>query len=121
MSLDTNESLRDLTDSFLCKPIGRAMMNPLTLAFMLTIIIMVIIIYTYDRNHTFRTLLRVFSINIFFLFLSQHILMEDMNCKQLNSDQRDILKYVEKTNTSMGESIVVPTKPKLDTEVGEAN
>lgn len=117
MSIDTKESLRQMSGAFLCKPIGRAMCNPLTLAFMLTVVIMIIVVCTYDRNHMCRTIFRIFSATTLFLFINNHILMDDMNCKQLNSDQRNILQIVEKgSDTSSGESLVVPVKKEDDVD-----
>lgn len=111
MSLDTKESLRQMSGAFLCKPIGRAMCNPLTFAIMLTVVIMIIVVCTYDRDHIFRTVFRIFTVATLFLFINNHVLMEDMNCKQLNTDQRNILQIVEKgSDRSSGESLVVPTR-----------
>jgi hypothetical protein len=111
-SLDTRESIRDMTNSFLCKPIGRAMTNPLTLAVMLTAIIMIIVICSYDREHMFRTMFRIFSVSTIFLFINNHILIDDMNSSRLNADQNNILNIVE--NASGQESLVVPTDDAME-------
>ena len=108
-SLDTKASIRQMTNSFLCKPIGRAMTNPLTLAFMLATIMVMIVVTSYDRDHIFRTFFRIFSVSTIFLFINNHILMDDMSCHRLTNDQNNILNIVEKgTDTSLGESLVVP-------------
>jgi hypothetical protein len=111
-SLDTRESIRDMTNSFLCKPIGRAMTNPLTLAVMLTAIIMIIVICSYDREHMFRTMFRIFSVSTIFLFINNHILIDDMNRSRLNADQNNILNIVE--NASGQQSLVVPTDDAME-------
>lgn len=114
MSLDTKESIRHMVGSFLCKPIGRAMCNPIMLATMLTIIIMIIIVTSYDPEHLTRTIFRIFSITVLFMFLNNHILMDDMKCKQLNGDQRDILNLIEKGKDVTGGSLVVPIADRED-------
>jgi hypothetical protein len=104
-----------MTDAFLCKPIGRAMTNPLTLAFMLTIIIMIIVTLSYDAEHKFRTAFRIFSISTMFLFMNNHILMQDMNCRKLNADQDNILRIVENgSDVTSGESLVVPVAQNIN-------
>jgi hypothetical protein len=108
-SLDSNDSIRQMTNSFLCKPIGRAMTNPLTLAVMLTTIIMMIVVCSYDRDHIFRTIFRIFSVSTIFLFINNHILMDDMSCSRLTADQNNILNIVEKgVDNSSAQSLVVP-------------
>lgn len=98
------------------------MTNPLTLAFMLTMIIMIIITCSYDNDHVFRTVFRIFSISTIFLFINNHILMDDMNCSRLTTDQNNILNIVEKgIDTSSGASLVVPKQvdEEDDTDVQE--
>jgi hypothetical protein len=108
-TLDTTASIREMTNSFLCKPVGRAMTNPLTLAFMLTVIIMMVVVHSYDKKHTFRTAFRIFSVSTLFLFINIHILMDDISCKRMSADQNNILDIVEKgSDTSTGISLVVP-------------
>jgi len=87
------------------------MTNPLTLAFMLTVIIMIIVTCSYDKEHMFRTMFRIFSISTIFLFINNHILIDEMNCSRLNADQNNILNIVE---TASGGSLVVPTRDKVD-------
>ena len=114
-TLDTNSSIRGLTNSFLCKPIGRAMTNPLTLAFMLTVIIMMVVVHSYDDKHIFRTAFRIFSVSTLFLFINIHILMDDINNKRMSADQNNILDIVEKgMDTSTGASLVVPVERTVD-------
>jgi hypothetical protein len=113
MPLDTKQSLRDMTNAFLCKPIGRAMTNPLTLAFILTVIIMIIVVCSYDRDHRFRTMFRIFSISTLFMFINNHILMDDMNCKLLNNDQRKLFNIMDQ-GASGGGSTIVPD-PSVET------
>lgn len=78
------------------KPIGRAMANPLSLALMITVVIMLIVAYTYDSDHKFRTFLRVFGITTFFLFMNNHVILQDINARQLNPDQQNILRVMER-------------------------
>ena len=96
MSLDTSESFRSIMDSILVKPIGRMMTNPLSLALMITSIIMLVVVYSYDDQHIFRTLLRVFGICTMFLFVNNHILLEDINARQLNPDQQNMIRILER-------------------------
>ena len=118
-SIDTSASARQMTSAFLCKPVGKAMTNPLTLAFMLTLIIMIIITYSHDSDHKFRTMFRIFSISTVFLFINNHILMDDMHCRKINHDQDNILRIVEKgSDISSGESLIIP-KPIISTDDDE--
>lgn len=96
MSLDTGESFRSLMDRVMLKPIGRAMANPLSLALMITGIVMLTIIYTYDSDHKFRTFLRILGITTFFLFVNNHVILQDINARQLNPDQQNILRVMER-------------------------
>ncbi len=111
MSIDTRASASSLMDTFICKPIGKAMTNPISLALMITAIIMLIVIYTYDSKHKLRTALRVFGVALFFLFVNNHIILADMHGAQLNTDQRNILDSVSGGDgLTPNESLVVPSK-----------
>jgi hypothetical protein len=96
MSLDTSESFRSVMDAILLKPIGRAMANPLALALMITAVIMLIVRFTYDDDHIFRTMLRVFGVCTMFLFINNHVLISDMNSRQLNPDQQNVIRVLER-------------------------
>lgn len=96
MTLDTAESFRSFMDRMMLKPIGRAMANPLSLALMITVVIMLIVSYTYDSDHKFRTFLRVFGVTTFFLFVNNHVILQDINARQLNPDQQNILRVMER-------------------------
>lgn len=96
MSIDTTESFRSFMDRMMLKPIGRAMTNPLSLALMITIVVMLIITYTYDSDHKFRTFLRIFGITTFFIFMNNHVILQDINAHQLNPDQQNILRVMER-------------------------
>lgn len=93
---DTSESFRTVMDKILLKPIGRAMANPLTLALMITVVIMLIVRFSYDEDHIFRTTLRVFGVATIFLFLNNHVLISDMNSRQLNPDQQNVIRVLER-------------------------
>jgi hypothetical protein len=91
------------------------MTNPLTLAFMLTVIIMMVVVHSYDDKHIFRTAFRIFSVSTLFLFINIHILMDDINNKRMSADQNNILDIVEKgMDTSTGASLVVPVERTVD-------
>lgn len=96
MSLDTTESFRSFMDKMMLKPIGRAMANPLSLALMITVVVMLIVIYTYDSDHKFRTFLRILGATTFFLFVNNHVILQDINARQLNPDQQNILRVMER-------------------------
>jgi hypothetical protein len=96
MPLDTDESFRSFIDRVMLKPIGRAMINPLSLALMITVTIMLIVTYTYDSGHKFRTFLRIFGVTIFFLFVNNHVIIQDINARQLNPDQQNLLRVMER-------------------------
>jgi hypothetical protein len=96
MSLDTSESFRSVMDAILLKPIGRAMANPLALALMITAVIMLIVRFTYDDDHIFRTMLRIFGVCTMFLFINNHVLISDMNSRQLNPDQQNVIRVLER-------------------------
>ena len=117
MSFDTKSSFMQLINGFTYKPIGKAMTNPLTLSLLLTIIIMLIIIYSYDCDHKFRTLFRIFSITTIFLFINNHILLDDMKSSNTNKDQDAILRDVEGTYKNYNDSdIVVPKNIEQELE-----
>lgn len=96
MSLDTSESFRSIMDKMMLKPIGRAMANPLSLALMISSVIMLIVVYTYDSTHKFRTFLRILGVATFFLFVNNHVILQDINARQLNPDQQNILRVMER-------------------------
>lgn len=109
-SLDTKESMMQITSAFLCKRIGRAVTNPIALAFLLTIIIMIIITVSFDDQHQFRTAFRIFSVSTILLFMNNHIIMQDMNCSMINKDKDNILRIVERGGDNMSnESMIVPS------------
>jgi len=108
MSLDTSESFRSIADKILLKPIGRAMANPLSLALMITVVIMLIVRFTYDEEHMFRTTLRVFGVCTLFLFINNHVLIKDMNSRQLNPDQQNVIRTLERGRTSGGYPSAMP-------------
>ena len=112
--LDTKASLCQMTNSLLCKPIGRAMTNPLTLASMLTLVIIIIVVCSYDRDHIFRTIFRIFSVSTIFLFINNHILMSDMECRKLTNDQNTILDIVQ--NGDPVGSFIVPVEEEKKEE-----
>ncbi len=97
-AIDTGETFRSVMDSILLKPIGRAMGNPLALAAMITGVIMLIVVYSYDDQHIFRTLLRVFGTTVLFLFINNHVLLSDINARQLNPDQQNVIRILERGN-----------------------
>ncbi len=104
MSLDTGESFRSVMDKILLKPMGRAMANPLALALVITAVIMLIVQFTYDDDHKFRTTLRVFGVCTMFLFINNHVLIEDMNSRQLNPDQQSVIRTLERGRTQPGQA-----------------
>jgi predicted membrane channel-forming protein YqfA (hemolysin III family) len=104
MTLDSKNMVRNLTESFLNKPMGRIMTNPITMAFIITVIIMMIVIYTHDDDNTFRTSFRIFGITTIFLFINNHIIMNDMKSSKLCSDTNNILNKIG----TEGGSMVVP-------------
>jgi hypothetical protein len=106
--LDTKASIYKMTNSFLCKPIGKAMTNPLTLALMLTLAIMLIVVCSYDSEHIFRTVFRIFSVSTVFLFMNNHILMSDMECRKLTDDQNNILDIVTGKSLTDNVSYITP-------------
>lgn len=89
-------------DSILVKPIGRAMTNPLSLALMITGVIMLIVVCSYDDQHMFRTSLRVFGTVTLFLFINNHIMIADLNARQLNPDQQNVIRILERGNPAAG-------------------
>jgi hypothetical protein len=113
-TLDTKSSARQMTESFLNKPIGRIMTNPITMAVIITALIMLIVIYTHDECNTFRTSFRVFGIITIFLFLNNHIIMDDMKSSKLSNDAKNILDGM--ASGGDGGSMVVPVDPEYDTE-----
>lgn len=102
MSLDTSESFRSIMDKMLILPIGRAMGNPLSLALMITSVLMLVIVYSYNDQHIFRTALRVFGITTSFLFIGNHILLNEINARQLNPDQQNVIRILERGNSPGG-------------------
>jgi hypothetical protein len=109
--IDTSESFRSVMDSILLKPIGRSMGNPLSLALMITSVIMLVVVYSYDDQHVFRTSLRIFGITTAFLFIGNHILINDINARQLNPDQQNVIRILERGN---------PAAPGYNTAGGAA-
>lgn len=95
MSIDTSESFRSILDKILLKPAGRMMANPLALALIITIVIILIVHFSYDDDHIFRTSIRIFGATTLFLFVNNHVLIKDMNARQLNPDQQNIIYSLE--------------------------
>jgi hypothetical protein len=85
-------------DKILLKPAGRMMANPLALALVITIVIMFIVRFSYDDEHMFRTAIRIFGATTLFLFINNHVLIKDINARQLNPDQQNIIYSLENSN-----------------------
>jgi len=107
-TLDTKAYTRQLAESFLNKPIGRVMTNPLTLSLMITVIVILIVIYTFDEDSVFRTFFRIFSICTVFLFINNHIIMNDMKSSRLSDDTKNILNSIYKGGAGDNGTMVVP-------------
>jgi hypothetical protein len=99
-----------MMDAFLYKPIGKAMSNPVSLAVMITLIVMLIIVFTYDSEHKLRTGIRIFGVALLFMFINNHIILRDMHDAQLNAEQRGIVDAVSGGALTPNESLVVPAK-----------
>lgn len=73
------------------KTAGRVFANPMCMALMISIIIMIIVTYSHDDEHKFRTSFRVFFVTLLFTFMNNHVIMAEMNDKLLSNDQKFIL------------------------------
>lgn len=107
MPLDTSESTRNAVDRLLCRPIGRALANPIALAALVTIVIMIIVIHSYDSDHLFRTTLRVFISALLLLFANNHILMNEAHCASMSNEQRSVFAQME---GGMGTKAIKPSR-----------
>jgi hypothetical protein len=110
-----------MANTVIMKPIGKAMANPISLAIMITAVVMIIVFYTFDKEHVCRTSLRIFGVSMFFLFMNNHILLEDKHKAELNNDQRNIISALEKGRDTLTpeENIIVPTpivEPDVDAD-----
>lgn len=117
MSIDTKESVANVMDTFLCKPLGKAMSNPISLAVMITMIIMLVVVFTYDDQHKLRTTLRIFGVALLFMFINNHIILRDMHNAQLNAEQRGIVDAVSGGALTPNEALVVPAKDIITEDV----
>jgi hypothetical protein len=94
MPIDTKNLFSNMSGSIICKPIGRIMTNPIMVALLVSIVIMVIVEWSYDEDHRFRTVFRIFSILLLTMFGNNHIIMGEMEHKRLSDDQRDIMNDI---------------------------
>ncbi len=106
MSIDTSTTFRETMDKLLLKPVGRAMANPLTLGLMISGVILFIVVCSYDRDHMFRTWLRIFGVTVLFLFINNHVLIKDMTKRGLNQDQENMLRAI--TRSAPGDQVITP-------------
>lgn len=94
MPVDTKQVVRNAADKFFCRPIGRAMANPLALAGLITIVIMLIVTFSFDHNHKFRTTIRIFAVVTTCMFINNHIMLNEKHCALMSNDQRDVLRII---------------------------
>lgn len=115
--IDTRELYGQLSNNSICRQLGKALANPLALALMLTIVMLLVVESSYDRRNRSRFLFRTFAVTAAFMFANNHILMEEHRAKELNRDQSMIFDGISHGGAivpqSSDESYVVPTAAHL--------
>ena len=107
MFIDTKNAFSNITGGFMCKPVGRIMTNPIMVATLITLVIMIIVEWTHDNDHRFRTGFRIFSILVLAMFGNNHIIMGEMEKRRLSDGQRDIINDISSGTFGVGGQDIV--------------
>lgn len=95
MHIDLKQTVSQFTEFVRSKPICKIIINPITLAMCLTAVMMIIIVFTYDRNHLIRTGFRIFVVSLGLIFLNNHFLIQDIRKQSISDSEENLMKIIE--------------------------
>ena len=111
MSIDTSKAMRDVMTYTKGSRLGKCFTNPFAASAAITVIVLLIIYFTRGEDSYFKMGVRVFLVNLFFIYANNHVMICEFNDEKYSNDQKELLFSLKESNVAGQGEPVAPELP----------